>query len=38
MINLFKSNDISQMIYVHPNKEQTKVPETLAKEVIVEEN
>lgn len=35
MINLFKSSDISQMIYVHKENEK-EVPETLAKKVIVE--
>jgi len=31
-INIFKSNDISQMIYVH-NQGEKEVPESLAKKV-----
>ena len=36
MINLFKSSDISQMIYIHKDDEKD-VPELLAKKIVVEQ-
>lgn len=37
MINLFKSNDICQMILVHDPNKEPEIPESQAKKVVVEE-